>query len=65
MIAGRFEITFDELDELVEAIAMRTADRIAALLGHDPPDASADESVRSPGQPRIDEEGVRRPKRLR
>ncbi|HEY3009535.1 MAG TPA: hypothetical protein VGJ63_15935 [Micromonosporaceae bacterium] len=25
MIAGRFEITIDEVDELVEAIAMRTA----------------------------------------
>jgi hypothetical protein len=36
MIAGRFEVTLDEVDEFVEAVAMRTAARIAALLGHDP-----------------------------
>jgi hypothetical protein len=36
VIAGRFEVTLDELDEFVEAVAMRTAARIAALLGHDP-----------------------------
>jgi hypothetical protein len=36
VIAGRFEITIDEVDELVEAIAMRTAGRLAAMFGHDP-----------------------------
>ena len=36
MIAGRFEITMDEVDELVEAVAQRTAARIAGLFGVDP-----------------------------
>jgi hypothetical protein len=47
MIAGRFEITIDEVDELVEAIAMRTASRLAAILGHDP-----DAPLRSAEPPR-------------
>lgn len=46
MITGRFEITIDEVDELVEAIAVRTAGRIAAMFGHDPDADSEDRDAR-------------------
>jgi hypothetical protein len=64
VITGKFEILIDEVDELVEAISMRTAARVAALLGIDPDAQTPPVPPGVEGTP-LGEQGPRRPKRLR